>query len=130
MEAARKYYYHHRHYTVKVKQTKSWRKRMAIGNITAGTTGSFAAQLELNGAPIPLPSGSTFAWSASDPAVSLVVSADTLSVVISVPAGDQGTSVSIAAAATAPNGKVVTGTLSVALTPIPQVFTVTVSQTA
>ena len=34
--------------------------------ITIGSTGTFNAQLEDNGNPIPLPAGSTFAWSADD----------------------------------------------------------------
>lgn len=102
---------------------------MAIGNIQAGTSGTFAAVLDDNGSPITLPAGSTFAWTASDPSVTITPSADTTSAVVAVPAGDTGTSVTITATVTV-NGTTVSGSLSVTLTPIPQVFTVVVTQTA
>lgn len=103
---------------------------MAIGNITAGSTGTFAAQLEDNGVAIALPSGSTFAWSASDASVTFATSADTTSTVVTVPAGDPGTSLTITAATTDPNGNAVSGSITVALTPVAQTFTVVVTQTA
>jgi hypothetical protein len=103
---------------------------MAIGNIPAGQTGTFAAQLLDNGAPIALPAGSTFTWTASDASVTFATSADTTSTVVTVPAGDTGTSVTITASTTDPNGNPVSGSITVALTPTPQQFTVTVTQTA
>jgi hypothetical protein len=103
---------------------------MAIGSITVGQTGTFAAQLEDNGSPIALPTGSTFAWTASDTTVTFETSADTLSTVVTVPAGDTGTSVTITASTTDPNGNPVAGSVTVAITPEAQQFTVTVTQTA
>jgi hypothetical protein len=103
---------------------------MAIGTIPAGQTGTFAAQLMDNGSPIALPANSTFAWTASDTTVTFATSADTLSTVVTVPAGDTGTSVTITASTTDPNGNPVSGSITVAITPEPQQFTVTVTQTA
>lgn len=103
---------------------------MAIGNIVAGSTGSFAAQLLDNGAAISLPTGSVFAWSASDSTVTFVTSADTTSTVVTVPAGDTGTSVAITASTVGPDGKTYSGTITVALTAAPQTFSVVITQTA
>lgn len=113
-------------FTIRITQEST----MAIGNIPAGSTGAFAAQLEDNGSPITLPSGSTFAWSASDATVTFATSADTTSTVATVPAGDPGTSVTITASTTAPDGTTASGTITVALTPTPQQFSVSVTQTA
>lgn len=115
------------HYSVKVTQKEP---SMAIGNIPAGSTGTFAAQLELNGAPTSIPTGSSFVWSASDSTITFAVSSDTTSAVVSVPAGDLGTSAIITAQVVAADGKVYSGSVTVALTPEPQVFTVVVTQTA
>lgn len=112
------------HYKVCVTQENTM-----IGNIQAGTSGTFAAVLDDNGSPITLPSGSTFTWTASDTTVTIAPSADTTSADIAVPAGDDGTSITVTASVTV-NGNTVSGSLSVALTPIPQVFTVVVTQTA
>jgi hypothetical protein len=103
---------------------------MAIGNIVAGSTGTFAAQFLDNGTAVALPSGSVFAWSADDTTVTFVVSTDTTSAVVTVPAGDTGTSVTITASTTDPNGNTVSGSLTVSLTSAPQVFSVIVNQTA
>ena len=103
---------------------------MAIGNITAGTSGTFAAQLLDAGSPISLPSGTTFVWSASDSTVSIVQSADTTSAVITVPPGDAGTTLTVTASTTDPAGNPQSGSITVELTPVPQTFSVTVAQTA
>jgi hypothetical protein len=113
-------------YTVTVTQETT----MAIGNITAGTSGTFAAVLNDNGTPIALPSGSTFAWTASDSTVSIVPSSDTTSAVVNIPAGDPGTSVTVTASTVGPDGNTYSGSVTVPLTPVPQQFTVTVTQTA
>jgi hypothetical protein len=113
------------HYTVRVTQENT----MSIGNIQAGTSGTFSAVLDDNGSPITLPSGSTFTWTADDTTVTITPSEDTTSAVIEVPAGDTGTSVTVTATVTV-NGQTVSGSLSVALTAIPQTFTVVVTQTA
>ena len=49
---------------------------------------------------------------------------------VTVPAGDTGTSVTITATAPAPDGTTATGSLVVALTPVPQKFALAVSQLA
>lgn len=105
---------------------------MAIGNIQAGTTGTFSATLLDNGAPIALPASSVFAWSADDTLVTIDTNAapDGSLAVVTVPAGDAGTSVTLTVSATAPDGTTATGTITVALTPVPQTFTVQVMQTA
>lgn len=116
---------------------------MAIGNITAGTTGQFAATLLDNGAAYAVPAGSTYilnpTWSASDPSVTFApATTDVTSgaiplqdqTVVTVPAGDPGTSVTITATAPAPDGTVATGSLMVPLTPVAQKFTLAVSQVA
>lgn len=97
--------------------------------ITIGSTGTFNAQLEDNGNPIPLPAGSTFAWSADDTNASLAPSADSNSVVVTVPASDTATSITVTAATTAPDGSTVTGSVTVPLIPnVAHTFTVAVTQ--
>ena len=113
------------HYVVHVTQENS----MAIGNIQAGTSGSFLAVLDDNGSAIALPSDSTFVWTASDASVTITPSSDSTTAVVAVPAGDAGTSITVTATVTV-NGTAYAGSVTVALTPIPQVFTVVVTQTA
>jgi hypothetical protein len=116
---------------------------MAIGNITAGTTGQFGAALLDNGVAFVLPAGSTYVFSpsftASDPTVTFAPATTDESggtipladqTVATVPAGDTGTSVTITATAIAPDGTTATGTLTVTLTPEAQAFTIAVTQIA
>ncbi len=99
--------------------------------INAGSTGTFTAELEDNGTAIPLPAGSTFAWSADDTNATLAPSADSLSVVVTVPASDTATSITVTASTTAPDGSTVVGSVTVPITPgVTHTFTVLVSQTA
>ena len=99
--------------------------------ITAGATGTFSAQLEDNGNPIPLPSGSTFAWTSDDPNAQLAPSEDSLSVVVTVPSTDTVTSITVTAATVDPTGATVQGSVTVPVVPGEvHVFTVTVAQTA
>ena len=106
---------------------------MAIGNINAGSTGTFAATLLENGvAVVPQP---TLVWtySCSDPTVTIAPSADTTSAVYSVPSNDTGTSFQAAASTIAPDGSTVTTPpLTVTLTPgtTSVVFTASIAQTA
>jgi len=106
---------------------------MAIGNIPAGSTGTFAATLLENGSPVvPQP---TIAWtySCSDPSVTISPSADTTSAVFSVPQNDTGTSFQAAASAIAPDGTTVTTPpVTVTLTPgtTSAVFSASIAQTA
>lgn len=99
--------------------------------ISVGTTGTFTAQLEDNGNPISLPSGSTFAWTSDDTNATLAPSADSTSVVVTVPATDTATSVTVTAGTTAPNGSTVYGSVTVPITPgVTHTYTILVSQTA
>ncbi len=99
--------------------------------INAGSTGTFTAELEDNGNAIPLPVGSTFAWTADDTNATLAPSADSLSVVVTVPATDTATSITVTASTTAPDGSTVSGSVTVPITPgVTHTFTVLVSQTA
>ncbi len=111
------------HYSISIRSSQ-----MAISQ---GATGTFSAQLEDNGNPIPLPSGSTFAWSADDTNAQLAPSADTLSVVVTVPATDTATSITVTAETVAPDGNKVQGSVTVPIIPgVAHTFTVTVTQTA
>lgn len=111
------------HYSISVRSSQ-----MAI---TQGATGTFAAQLEDNGNPISLPSGSTFAWTADDPNAVLAPSADSLSVVVSIPATDGATSITVTASTVDPNGQPVSGSVTVPIIPgVQHTFTVAVTQTA
>jgi hypothetical protein len=106
-----------------------------IGNINAGSTGTFAATLLQNGAPLATPPASPTVWtySCSDPSVTIAPSADTTSAVYSVPSNDTGTSFQAAASATAPDGTTVTTPpLTVTLTPgtTSAVFSASIAQTA
>jgi hypothetical protein len=116
---------------------------MAIGTIAAGSTGQFGVALLDNGVPYVDPTGSTYAltptFTASDPTVTFAPATEDASagailladqVVATVPAGDLGTSVTITATATAPDGTTITGELTVALTPEAQKFTLVVTQLA
>jgi hypothetical protein len=105
---------------------------MAIGNINAGSTGTFAATLLQNGV-VDTTDVVTWTYSCSDPTVTIAPSADTTSAVYSVPSNDTGTSFQAAASAIAPDGTtVVTPPLTVTLTPgtVTAVFTATIAQTA
>jgi hypothetical protein len=111
------------------------RDTMAIGNINAGSTGTFAATLLENGAPLTTPPATPTVWtySCSDPTVTITPSADTTSAVYSVPSNDTGTSFQAAASAVAPDGTTVTTPpLTVTLTPgtTTAVFSAVLNQTA
>ena len=106
---------------------------MAIGNIAAGSTGTFAATLLQNGSPaVPQPTMS-WTYSCSDPSVTIAPSPDTTSAVYSVPQNDTGTSLQAAASGIAPDGTTVTTPpLTVTLTPgtTSVVFSASIAQTA
>ena len=106
---------------------------MAIGNINAGSTGTFAATLLQNGvAVVPQPT-LTWTYSCSDPTVTIAPSADTTSAVYSVPSNDTGTSFQAAASTIAPDGSTVTTPpLTVTLTPgtTSATFSASIAQTA
>ena len=99
---------------------------MANGIIDGGT-GTFAAVLELNGSPFS--TQPTFTWTTNVPDATVTPSTDSLSAVISVPAGETATSITVTATATDPAGASVSGFLTVPLN-APQVFSITVTQTA
>ena len=105
---------------------------MAIGNINAGSTGTFAATLLQNGV-VDTTDVVTWTYSCSDSTVTIAPSADTTSAVYSVPQNDTGTSFQAAASAIAPDGTTVTTPpLTVTLTPgtTGAVFTASIAQTA
>ena len=106
-------------------------KPMAIGNINAGSTGTFAVTL-LNNGVADTTDVVTWTWSASDSSVTIAPSADTTSAVFSVPASDTGTSLSVGTSAVAPDGTTVSASLTVTLTPgtATSVFTASITQTA
>ena len=106
-----------------------------VGNINAGSTGTFAATLLQNGAPLTTPPVPATVWtySCSDSSVTIAPSADTTSAVYSVPSNDTGTSFQAAASAVAPDGTTVTTPpLTVTLTPgtTSTVFSASIAQTA
>lgn len=122
------------HFTLQVQEIP-----MAIGTIAPGTTGQFGVTLLDNGVPDTTGFAVSPTFTADDTSVtfapattdasngSIPVAAQT---VASVPAGDPGTSVTITASATAPDGTTATGTITVALTGTAQKFTLGVSQLA
>lgn len=97
---------------------------MANG-IPSGGSGTFQAVLELNGSPFP--SQPAFDWTTNVASAVVTPSADSLSVVISVPAGETATSITVTATV---KGQSISGFLTVPLNAVvtPQVFTVVVSQ--
>lgn len=103
---------------------------MTTGVIVGGT-GKFLAQLEDNGQPIALPAGSTWVWATNDTGTTVAADpADTTggTVDVTIPAGDTNTTVTITASTTDPTGATQSGSLTFPVLPVPQKFTVTVSQ--
>lgn len=95
----------------------------------AGKSGTFLAQLEDNGNPIPLPDGSTFGWQTDLPEATIVPSDDTLTAVITVPDTTTATSITVTASTTAPDGTPASGSVTVPIVPgVPHTFTVSVTQ--
>lgn len=122
--------HHHRFRIVVYQET-----HMANG-IQAGGQGTFAAQLLDNNNPVPLPSGITVSWTVDDttPGVTVTPSADSLSAVVAIPAGDPSTQVTVTATLSdAVEGQVVPpASISVPVTAQAQThnFQLTISQTA
>ncbi len=96
----------------------------------AGDSGTFNAVLQDNGVTIPLPSGASFVWTADDKSAVLTPDASTDNCVVTLPASDTAASVTITATTTDPTGKSVSGSITLPLTPEPQQFTVSITQTA
>lgn len=116
--------HHHRFRIVVYQET-----HMANG-IQQGGQGTFAAQLLDNNNPIPLPAGATFNWSVDDSTsgVTVTASADSLSAVVAIPAGDTSATVTVTATTTAPDGNPASGSITVPVTAEAQKFTVSVTQ--
>ena len=111
------------HYSIHIRSNQ-----MAISQ---GATGTFAAQLEDNGNPIDLPSGSTFTWTTDDTNAVITPSADTLSATIAIAADDAATQIVVTATTVDPQGNPVAGSLTVPIIPgVAHTFTVQVTQTA
>lgn len=101
--------------------------------IALGGQGTLAAQLLDNGQPIAIPSGSSWAWQATDPSATIAPGTTDPTggtVVITVPAGDTNQSVTISASTTDPSGAMQVGTLVVPYLPVAQKFTISVTQIA
>ena len=99
--------------------------------VVLGASGKFLAQLLDNGSPIPLPSGSSWSWSSDDTNATITADATDATgatVDVSIPAGDPATTVTLTASTTDPTGAAVSGTLQFPVLPVPQVFTVQISQ--
>jgi len=101
--------------------------------IAIGGQGTIQAQLNNNGVPISLPSGSSWQWSDDD--VQSQITLDPTdptggTIFITVPANDTSTSLTVTASTTDPNGAAVSGSLVVPLTPGVNMFTVVVTQIA
>jgi hypothetical protein len=95
---------------------------MAIGNIVAGTTGTFSAQLEYaDGTPYVPPAGSTytpeFTWTCSDAAVTVTPAANTQSAVYAVPQSDQAVNMTVEISVAGPGGQQLQAQKTVTLTP-------------
>jgi hypothetical protein len=130
------------HYSVLVKQIgespmpKPLSRAMprAGGNgITTGGQGTFQAQLNNNGVPVSLPGGSSWDWTTDDTLATITIDTSDPTggtVDISIPANDTATQIIVTASTTDPDGNVVTGTLTVPVTPGVSMFTVTVTQIA
>jgi len=116
---------------------------MAIGNIPAGSSGQLGAQLLLNGSSYVVPSDDSYVFTptftADDPSVTFTAattdeSGGTLpladQIVLDVPAGDTGTSVTVTVTAADPNGNTLSATLTIPLTPEGQTFTISLTQLA
>jgi len=117
---------------------------MAIGNIQAGTSGTFALALQLNGVADTVDTVSAVTWSSPDTTVTVVPSADGLSAVFTVPATDVATTLVANASGTVtivagtPSTLAVgttvsaSGSGSVPVSPAstPQTFTFAITQTA
>ena len=101
--------------------------------IAIGGQGTIQAQLNNNGVPISLPTGSSWQWSDDD--VQSQITLDPTdptggTIFITVPANDTSTSLTVTASTTDPNGAAVSGSLVVPLTPGVNMFTVVVTQIA
>jgi hypothetical protein len=109
------------HYTVTVKELK-------MADIPAGgAPGVFQAALNDNGTPIGLPAGATWNWTSNVPEAILTPTVDHVSV--SIPATSTATSITVTASTVDPNGKPVSGAITVPVVPgVVHNFTVTVTQ--
>lgn len=105
--------------------------------IPAGSTGQLGWTLQDNGVNDTTGFALTLTYTADDASVTFAPATTDASggtiplasqTVISVPAGDPGTPVTVTASSPDPEGGTVTGTLTIALTPTPQKFTLVGTQ--
>lgn len=108
-----------------------------MAGITAGGTGQLGWQLQDNGVNDTTGFVITPTYTADDATVTFAPATTdasggtiplTAQTVVSVPAGDAGTSVTITAISPAPDGSTATGTITIALTPVAQKFTLVGTQ--
>ena len=119
------------HYSIRVTQENP----MAIGSLTSPGTASILLALLDNGAPYVAPEGSSYVFTptltASDTSVTIAPDATVPDQFdVTIPAGDTSTSVVFTGTATAPDGTTATGTLTIPFAATPQVFSISVTQTA
>jgi hypothetical protein len=99
--------------------------------VSPGVAAGFAAMMEDNGNPIPLPEGSSFAWATDDADDVISVSAETTTAVITVPADTPAdrTELTVNVSAVDPTGTDITGSVTVPITPgVVHTYTITVAQ--
>lgn len=118
-------------FTIRITQENT----MAIGQLSSPGTAEILLALLDNGSPYVPPAGSSYVFTptltASDSSVSIAADPTVPNQFdVTIPAGDTGASVTFNATATAPDGTTATGTLTVPLAPVPQQFTISVTQPA
>jgi hypothetical protein len=127
----------HQHLTIRI-------IKMSIGNVVAGSTGTFGLSLFLNGVADTIDPVSSTTWSSPDSTVTVEPAADGLSAVFTVPASDVATTLvancvgTVTIVAGSPSTLDVGSTVSVsgsASVPVspstaPQTFTLQITQTA
>jgi len=96
------------------------RFHVSINGIPVGGSGHFtAAPIAGPGLPGALQPGNVPAWTADDSNVTITPAADGLSAVISVAAGDTGTSFNLTVSGVSSNGNPISTSVSVPILPAP-----------
>lgn len=126
----RRILHHFHHFTIEIKETS-----MALGLLSSPGTAALLLALLDNGVPYVAPENSDYKFVpslvASDPDVAITADPDTPNQFdVTIPAGDISLGVIFTAQATAPDGSIATGTLTISFAPQPQQFTIKITQTA
>ena len=101
-------------------------------SVQSGIASAFGAQLQDNGNPIDLPSGSSFSWSTDDPTDTLVpgggVGSPTVNVTVNNPPASR-TTITVTATTIAPDGSSVSGSVTTdIIVGVTHTYTVSVAQ--